>query len=125
MHKNCQVNDANTCLEWMVNVRDCARVHLIALLDTNVANERIFAFDEIFTWTKVIDIISELRPKDAGRLQALSPKDEVADATTVDNQLGGQLLKKWFGQDGEKDRGWSGLRRAVEENLEGVQYSES
>lgn len=101
----------------MVNVRDCARVHLIALLDTSVANERIFAFDEIFTWTKVIDIISELRPKDAERLQALKPKDEVADATTVDNELGGELLKTWYG---EKGRGWSGLNKAVKENLEGV-----
>lgn len=104
----------------MVNVRDCARVHLIALLDPSVANERIFAFDEIFTWTNVIEIISELRPKDAERLQALKPKDEVADATTVDNKLGGDLLRKWYNQDGSDGRGWSGLRKAVQDNLEGI-----
>jgi hypothetical protein len=104
----------------MVDVRDCARLHLIALLDSSVANERIFAFDEIFTWNQIIDIVSELRPKDAERLQALKLKDEVADATTVDNKLGGELLKKWYGQEGDKGRGWSGLRKAVEENLEGV-----
>ena len=103
--------------EWMVNVTDCALVHIAALLDTGVANERIFAFDEIFTWNKIMDIISEARPDHADRMQKLKLKDEVSDATTVDNELGGALLKKWFGQEG---RGWRGLKTSVLDNLEGL-----
>ena len=104
----------------MVNVVDVARIHITALLDTSVTNERIFAFDEIFTWNGLIDIISHLRPSSAARLEAARPKDEVADVTTVDNELGGTLLRKWYGQDGDQGRGWSGLAVTVKENLEGV-----
>lgn len=104
----------------MVNVRDTARIHLAALLDTSVRSERVFAFDSVFTWSKVIDIISELRPRDASRLQKLKPEAERSDVTTVDNALAGSLLKKWFRQAGEEGRGWTGLVETVRENLEGV-----
>lgn len=101
----------------MVNVTDCALVHLAALLDPNVDNERIFAYDEIFTWNAILDIISEERPGERERLEKIKLKDEVGDATTVNNEMGGELLKKWFGRDG---RGWVGLRQSVVENLEGL-----
>jgi hypothetical protein len=104
----------------MVNVLDNARLHLLALLDTSVTNERIYAYDEIFTWNGLIDIISRLRPSSKARLEAARPKDEVADITTVDNKLGGELLRKWYGQEGGRGRGWAGLERTVKENLEGV-----
>jgi hypothetical protein len=102
----------------MVDVRDCAKLFLIALLDSSLRNERLYAFDEKFTWNQIIDIMSELKPKDAARLEKLKIKDEVADATTVDNELGGELLKKWYGQEGDNGRGWTGLRKSVEDNME-------
>lgn len=108
----------------MVNVRDTARIHLAALLDTSVRSERVFAFDSVFTWSKVINVISELRPRDASRLQKLKPEGELSDVTTVDNTLAGSLLKKWFGQEGEKGRGWTGLVETVRENLESVPEKE-
>jgi hypothetical protein len=104
----------------MVNVQDTAKLHLIALVDPVIKDERIYAWDEIFTWNAIIDIISEARPKDAARLQGLKLKDEVSDATTVDNALGGELLKKWYKQDGAAGKGWVGLKQTIIENLEGV-----
>jgi hypothetical protein len=104
----------------MVNVRDTAKLHLIALVDSSIKNERIYAWDAIFTWNKIIDIMSEIRSKDAKRLQALKLENEVSDATTVDNALGEELLKKWYKQEGENGRGWIGLVETVRENLEGV-----
>jgi nucleoside-diphosphate-sugar epimerase len=106
--------------EYMVNVVDNARVHLLALSDASVENERIFAWDEIFTWNGLIDIVSRLRPNAAARLETVRLKDEAADLTTVDNKLGGELLRKWYGQDGDGGRGWAGLETTVKENLEGV-----
>lgn len=105
----------------MVDVSDCAKLFLIALLDSTVKNERLYAYDEKFTWCQVLDIMSELRPKDAARLEKLKIKDEVADATTVDNQLGGELLKKWYAQDGDHGRGWIGLKHSVQENMKGLE----
>jgi hypothetical protein len=104
----------------MVNVQDTAKLHLIGLLDSSVKDQRIYAWDTIFTWNKIIDIMSKIRPRDAERLQALKLKGEISDATTVDNALGGKLLKKWYKQDGENGRGWTGLVETVRENLEGV-----
>ena len=104
--------------EYMVNVVDDARIHLAAAFDSSLSNERIYAFDSPYNWNKIMDAIKELKPD----IKTLPERiqDEGEDLSDPDNQLGGELLKKWWGQEGENGRGWKGLLQSVKENLEGI-----
>lgn len=94
---------------------DNARIHLIAAaLDPSIQNERIFAFNKTSTWTELIKIIKELRPN--AKTIASPPENDERDPSKVPNQLGAELLKKWYQQDGYKK-----LKQSVEENLEGLE----
>ena len=104
----------------MVNTTDVARLHLAALVDASLTNARILAFDEVFTWNSVIDEIARARPACRGRLEGYkSDVYELRDVTSVENEVGRELLEKWFGLNG-----WTGLARTVAENLEGVEAVE-
>ncbi|KAK6212425.1 hypothetical protein LQW54_005199 [Pestalotiopsis sp. IQ-011] len=48
--------------QYMVNVVDCARLHLAALIDGSIKDERIMAFDVPFNWNVVLDNFRELFP---------------------------------------------------------------
>lgn len=97
----------------MIDVIDDARIHVIAAaLDPSIKNERIFAFNVAFNWTQIIEIIKKLRP-DATSV-AKPPQDEGRDLSKVPNELGAQLLEKWYGQEGYKS-----IEQSVAENLEG------
>lgn len=94
----------------MIDTIDDARIHVAAAIDTTVRNERIFACDEPFNWTKVIDIIHATLP--TKKLPSPDP-NEPLDISDVDNALGAALLKKWWGQPGYK-----GLEQTIKETLE-------
>ncbi|KAF7192056.1 NAD-dependent epimerase/dehydratase terH [Pseudocercospora fuligena] len=99
--------------QYMIDVIDDARLHVIAAaLDPSVKNERIFAFNVPFNWTKIIKIIKEVRPDIT--TVATPPENEGEDLSKVPNELGAKLLKEWYGQDGYKP-----LEQSVLENLEG------
>lgn len=49
-------------IEWHINVRDDARVHVAALLDPSVGSQRLFPFATPFNWTDMIGILRKLRP---------------------------------------------------------------
>ena len=101
--------------QYFINVVDTARIHLAAAaLDAKVENERIFAFASPFTFTEMISILKELRP-DLNTLAA-PPKDEGEDLSNVPNELGAELLKKWFGQ----DAGYKTMRQSIEETLKSL-----
>ena len=97
--------------EWFINTRDDGRLHVAATIDTSVQNERIFAFAEPFNWNDILASIRELRPDN--KVPDDFP-DLPRDLSTVDNALGKELLKKWWGQDG-----YTSLKQSVKENLEG------
>ena len=40
-------------IEWFVDVQDSARLHVAALTNPDVKNERIIAYGEHFTWKYV------------------------------------------------------------------------
>ncbi|KJY01661.1 aldehyde reductase like protein [Zymoseptoria brevis] len=99
--------------QYMIDVIDDARIHVIAaVLDSSLSNQRIFAFNVPFTWTEITSILRELHP-DATTIQD-PPENEGRDASTVPNEKGAELLRKWYGQDGYKS-----LRQSIVENLEG------
>ncbi|SMR46284.1 unnamed protein product [Zymoseptoria tritici ST99CH_1A5] len=99
--------------QYMIDVIDDARIHVIAaVLDSSLKNERIFAFNVPFNWTDITGILRELYP-DAKSI-AEPPKDEGRDLSKIPNELGAELLRKWYGQDGYKS-----LKQSVAENMEG------
>lgn len=97
----------------MVDVIDDARIHLIAAaLDSSLSNQRIFAFAHPFNWTSIARAVRNARPNATTVLTP--PANEPEDLSRVPNELGAELLRKWYGQDG-----WKSLQTTVEENLEG------
>lgn len=94
----------------MVDTVDDARIHLAAAIDSTVDNERIFACDSPFNWRLVIEIIQRIRPD----LVLPTPDpNEPLDISTVDNELGAALLRKWWNLPGYK-----GLEQTVRETME-------
>lgn len=94
----------------MCDTIDDARIHLAAAIDLTVANERIFVCDSPFTWNLVIEVIQQELPD--ALLPATDP-NELLDISTVDNNLGAYLLRKWWNQPGYK-----GLKQTVKETLQ-------
>ncbi|RMZ84600.1 hypothetical protein DV737_g1092, partial [Chaetothyriales sp. CBS 132003] len=99
--------------QWFVDVVDDARVHLAALLDKTVANERLFAFAEPFDWNDFIDAVHRARPGRDGITPRLPPHGK--DLSVVDNAKAEALLTKWFDVPG-----WKSIDQSVVENLEGL-----
>ena len=105
--------------QWMVNVTDNARCHLAAAFDGSLVGERIYAFDSPFNWNGIVDVVRRVRP--GAKTLPDRIQGELEDLSEPDNRLGGMLLKKWWGQEGEDRRGWTGLLESVKQNLEGVE----
>lgn len=96
-----------------MNVEDCARLHVVALLDPGVTSERIFAFADKFNWTEVIQIFRKLRPDN--KLLPSPPVNEGRDLSDVVlAPRAEQLLKNFFGRPG-----WIGLEQSLADGIEG------
>ncbi|CAK1360030.1 Aldehyde reductase 2 [Cercospora beticola] len=99
--------------QYMIDVVDDARIHVIAAaLDSSLQNERIFAFNVNFNWTDIINAIKKHYPDAEGLAKA--PENEGRDLSKVPNELGAELLKKYYGQDGYKP-----FEQSILENLKG------
>lgn len=93
--------------QWMVNVKDSARIHCSALLDPRVENERILAFAYPYNWNDILAGLRKLYPQKA------FPGDipnESRDLSTLDNSRGVELLRAW-GRDG-----FTGLEESIKDN---------
>lgn len=87
-------------IEWYVDVQDTARLHVIALLDPDVKNERIFAFAGPYNYTDVIGILRKLRPHLCSVIPD-PPKNEGRDMCDVKGSKRAELLlKEFFGRPG-------------------------
>ncbi|EXJ79557.1 hypothetical protein A1O3_07836 [Capronia epimyces CBS 606.96] len=100
--------------QWFVDVRDAARLHVVALLDPQVKSERLFAFSHEFNWTDVIGIFKKLRPENTQIPQA--PENEGRDLTDVHDgsQRAEHLLQSFFGV-----TGWTSLEDSLRAGIEG------
>ncbi|KAK3378648.1 hypothetical protein B0T24DRAFT_568127 [Lasiosphaeria ovina] len=94
---------------YMVDVVDDARIHVAAAIDATVKGQRIFACDSPFNWRLVIEAMHKALPD--AQLPQPDPH-ELLDISTVDNALGAELLRKWWGQPGYK-----GLEQTVRETV--------
>jgi nucleoside-diphosphate-sugar epimerase len=100
--------------QYHIDVIDDARIHFaVAALDADVKNDRIFTFARPFTFTEMIKDIKELRPNLKG--VAEPPKDEGEDLSKVPNEMGAQLLEKWYGQ-----KGYKTMKQSIEEALKSL-----
>ena len=92
-----------------MNVRDAALIHVAALLDPEVRNERILAYAAPFTWNEILAIMRRARPD-----QSAIPEDipnEGKDLSKVANARGEELLRA-FGRPG-----WTSLEDTIKENV--------
>ena len=98
-----------THLEYFVNVADNARLHVAALTDPDIKNERLFGFAEPFNWNDILRVLRKLRPN-----HKFSPdlEDNVTDESVVEQHgRAEEVLKRNFGQ------GFRGLEETLEENI--------
>ena len=98
-------------IDSYVNVRDVALMHVAAVLDLNVLNERIYAVAEHSNWNDVLALLRRMYPN---RELIDDMPDLERFKGTIDNALGLNLMRKWGGQDG-----WTSLEQGLRESLEG------
>lgn len=96
--------------EYFVNPVDTALLHVAALTDLSIKDERIFAFAAPYHWNDILAICRNYKP-DLDIPQDLEDNDR--DLTTVDTKLSENLLKEHFGRDG-----FIGLEESVKQCLD-------
>ena len=95
----------------MVNVKDTARIHVAALLDPDVENERILAFAYPYNWNEVLATLRKIYPD---KKFPADIENEPRDLSKLDNSRGAALLKA-FGR-----TGLTGLEETIRENTENL-----
>lgn len=90
--------------QWFVDVEDTALLHLAALTQPDVQNERILAIAAPYCYNDVLDIFRKIAPDH----QFLGRVDEVLDCGTVDNTHAEELLKRM-----KNGAGWASLEESV------------
>ncbi|KAL7928116.1 NAD(P)-binding protein [Trichoderma chlorosporum] len=97
--------------QYFVDVKDTARLHVAALLDPNVNEQRIFAFAKAYNWTDVLTILRKLRPDQE---YPSNPENEGRDYTEVIPMARAQkLLQSFFGQ-----KSWTSLEESLAAGIE-------
>lgn len=97
-----------------INTYDDAVIHVGAVLDPDVKNERIFAWAQKFTWNDVLAIMRKLYPDQAVVEDLPDPKMVMAEA---DLSLAMGLLRKWGPQEE-----WTGFEEGIRDFLEEVKF---
>ena len=95
----------------MVNVKDTARIHIAALLDPEINNERLLAYAAPFNWNDILEALRKLYPE---KQFPANIENEPRDLSKVDNSREAALLKA-FGR-----TGFTGLEESVRENAAGL-----
>jgi nucleoside-diphosphate-sugar epimerase len=90
--------------QYYINVQDNARVHVAALIYSDVQNERLFTFAHPYTWNSILAVFRKLYPK---RKFIDDLPDLGEDLSKVANGRAEELLKR-FGLPG-----WTSLEDSV------------
>lgn len=94
--------------QYFVNVRDTARLHVIAMIDPACDGERIFAFAKPFTFNDVLAVFRRLKP---GKGFAEDREGFGEDLSRIPNEEAEALLVKHYG------RGFVGFEETIAENI--------
>ena len=97
--------------QWMVNVKDTARIHVSALIDADVENERILAYAYPYNWNDILACLRSLYPN---RTFNEDIPDAPRDLSTLDNSRGAELLRAHGRED------WTSLEESVKDNTAGL-----
>lgn len=93
----------------VIDVKDVALLHVAAVLDPDVKNERIQAWGHKCNWNDILAAMRKLRPQH--KLVSDFPNLGSQNIST-DSTLPLALLKKWGNEDG-----WRSLEKTVADNL--------
>ncbi|PQE29196.1 hypothetical protein CJF30_00004232 [Rutstroemia sp. NJR-2017a BBW] len=97
--------------EYFIDVQDTARLHVSALTNPDVKNERLFGFAEPFTANDLLRAFRKIRP-DANIMDDFHD-DNVKDLSKVANERAEELLRSDFGRSG-----WTSLEESLKMNIE-------
>lgn len=93
--------------QYFINVRDDAKLHVIALTDPACNGDRIFGFADTYSMNRIVAILRKLDPS----RQYAEDKDMGEDLTEVPNAEAEALLKKHYGH------GFVGLEETIKEGI--------
>ncbi|KAL8854121.1 MAG: hypothetical protein Q9221_001043 [Calogaya cf. arnoldii] len=96
--------------QWMVDVQDTARLHVAALVDPEVENQRVLAFAHPFNMNDVLACLRRLEP---GKEFPEDVEGLGRDRSKLDNSPGAEMLRK-FGREG-----WTNMEDSVKDNIAG------
>ena len=97
--------------QYFVDVRDDAKLHVIATIDPACNGQRIFAFTETFTANQILSIFRKLYPN---RSFMEDRDDDRKDLSKVPNADAEELLKKHYGH------GFVSLEDSIKANTENL-----
>ena len=98
----------------MVSVQDQARLHLAALVDPDVKNERLYALAYPFSINQILEIWRKRYPKNS-KLPPSRPDFGHLSPINPDSSRSLEVLKKNFGQ-----KEWMGLEETIVEQVEAL-----
>ena len=78
--------------QYYVDVEDCALIHVAALLEPDVRNERLFAFAQPFNYSELVEALKEIDPSKSEYPPA---SNEDRDLSEVANGRALELLKRY------------------------------
>lgn len=109
--KGTETNESE--LEYFVDVKDTARLHVAGLLNPAISNERLFAYAASFNVHEIVDVLRKLRPEDTRVADA--PENEGRDLTDVKPaKRAEQVIKEFFGANG-----WTSLEDSLAAGIAG------
>jgi nucleoside-diphosphate-sugar epimerase len=77
---------------YMVNVEDSARLHVLALLEEDVRDERLFAFSEPINYSTIVQALKKVDPTKAD--YPAPPENEGRDLSTIPTARAEELLRR-------------------------------
>lgn len=80
-----------------MNVVDVAKLHVSALMDADIVNERIFAFSQPFQFNDILAIARKMKPDDVWPDDI--PSDGGNKMKVVERSRAEEILRKHYGHD--------------------------
>jgi len=110
LYKDGLTDLANIPPQWFVNVQDTARLHVAALIDPSIVNERIFAFSEPYTWNSILAMLRKIRPDHKFPENIDNESKDLSNVLPRSRAV--EILQKHFGQSD-----FIGLEESLKQNI--------
>jgi nucleoside-diphosphate-sugar epimerase len=94
--------------QYMVDVKDVGRLHVAALVEPDVQDERLFAYSQPYSYNEVMNMLRKLGP---GRNIPKNNDDEPRDLSIIDTKRSIELLQRM------SRPGFTSMEESIKENL--------